>query len=420
MICFEPGQFGGRYGAPPSKPVSQRLLVAGGIADGKTSVGGVDPSDDVWAVLRGLAPISAVDVRLPEVTVFRKFCVEPSRVVDVGESGFALRVLTALYSAIDGTTLIVTRGRLGERPMDDLLEALRGCGARVERVDGNVIVVGTRVRSCEATIRGDVSSQYISALMYMGSLLEGGATVRVVGPRESWQYVELTGKVLSMFGVDVEVGETVRVSGAPRGAGYVAVPGDWALSAFLMVAAAITGGEVTIEGLDPSWPADMQIVDVLRSMGTGVDVGGGGVTVSGRPRRPADVDVSNAPDLAPPIALAMAFVDGRSVLRGVGRLRLKESDRVSTIVDVLARMGVDVEVHDNAIAVAGPPKRGGVTFAGHGDHRIAFMAMAASVALGGCVEGWDAALKSSPTLLRHFLGHASWTWADGAGKPHLY
>ena len=323
----------------------------------------------------------------------------------MGESGFALRVLTALYSAVEGTTLIVARGRLGERPMDDLLEALRGCGARVERVDGNVMVVGTRIRDCEATVRGDVSSQYISALMYMGALLEGGSTVRVVGPRESWQYVELTAKVLSMFGVDVEVGETVRVSGSPRGIGYVAVPGDWALSAFLMVAASITGGEAVIEGLDPSWPVDMQILDVLGAMGVHVDVGGGKVAVSGRPRRPVEVDVSGAPDLAPPIALAMAFVDGRSVMRGVRRLRLKESDRVSTIVDVLGRMGVDVEVHGDAIAVTGPPKRRGVEFEGHGDHRIAFMAMAASVALGGCVAGWHAALKSSPALLRHFLGH---------------
>ncbi len=405
MICFEPGLFGGRYAAPPSKPVSQRLLVAGGIADGKTTVGGADPSDDVWAVLRGLAPISAVDVRFPEIAVFRRLCVEPSRVIDVGESGFSLRVFTAIYSAIEGHTLITVRGRLGERPMDDLLEALRACGARVSRVDGNVIVVGGHMRSCEVAIRGDVSSQYISALMYMGGLLEGGATIRVVGPRESWQYVELTGRVLSMFGVDVEVDEVVRVFGTPRGVGHVEVPGDWALSAFLMVAAAITGGEVAVEGLDSSWPADMQIVDVLRSMGVQVDVERGSVAVSGRPRRPVKVDVSNAPDLAPPIALAMAFVDGRSVLSGVGRLRLKESDRVMSIADVLGRMGVGVEVHGDRMAIRGPPTRRGVSFTSHGDHRIAFMAMAASLALGGCVDGWGAALKSSPALLRHFLGH---------------
>ncbi|MGC8973529.1 MAG: 3-phosphoshikimate 1-carboxyvinyltransferase, partial [Thermoproteus sp.] len=136
---------------------------------------------------------------------------------------------------------------------------------------------------------------------------------------------------------------------------------------------------------------------VLKESGVSVSVSGNVVSVEGAPTRPIDVDLSNAPDLAPPAALLAAFAPGRSALRGVEHLAYKESNRIETIRDVLGRMGISAEYKDGALFVEGPPRARDVEFKCHGDHRICLMALVAARAVGGCVDDISPVAKTWPS-----------------------
>jgi 3-phosphoshikimate 1-carboxyvinyltransferase len=207
---------------------------------------------------------------------------------------------------------------------------------------------------------------------------------------------------LRRFGAEVEVGEAITVEGPLRSPGSVETPGDYALSAFYMVGASITGGRAVVEGLSEG--PDKEILDVLKEFGVGVRAGEGFVEVEGPPKGPVDVDLANAPDLAPPVALLASFTPGVSKIRGVEHLAYKESNRIETIIDVVRRAGASAEYEDGALKIIGPAKNKGAEYKCHGDHRICLMALVAAKALGGCVDDLSPIAKSWPTALLNLSG----------------
>ncbi|MGC9169637.1 MAG: 3-phosphoshikimate 1-carboxyvinyltransferase [Thermoproteus sp.] len=393
MLCVRPSPISGDFAAPPSKPLSQRYILAAALAEGSTEVGPLELSDDVVAALRAAQPISNISLVGQRAVIGRREP-EPVRAFSVGDSGFTLRVATALYAGIKGTTVIYASEQVSRRPLEDLVAVLKRY-AEVVWMPGVVLIKSGGVRRVDAAIRGDITSQYVSGLMYLSAVAEEGGRIRVEG-RKSWQYVEATADVLRRFGgrVRIEGGEVV-VEGPLKSPGSVEVPGDYALSAFLLVGAAVTGGRVSVGGLGEG--PDKAILDVLKESGVSVSASGNVVSVEGAPTRPIDVDLSNAPDLAPPAALLAAFAPGRSALRGVEHLAYKESNRIETIRDVLGRMGISAEYKDGALFVEGPPRARDVEFKCHGDHRICLMALVAARAVGGCVDDISPVAKTWPS-----------------------
>lgn len=403
MLCIKPSPLEGKFKAPPSKPLSQRYILAAAIADGVTEIGPVELSDDVVAALRAAQPLARISLEGDKVLLAKR---EPDSVrsFNVGDSGFTLRVSVALYAGIRGRTVIYASEQVDKRPLDDLVQVLKKY-AEIERIPGAVLIESRGVERVDVEIHGDVTSQYISGLIYLSVVAEGGGRVRVLG-RKSWQYVEATADVVRKFGGKVELdGDVIYAEGPLKSPGSAAVPGDYALSAFLLVGAAVTGGGVSVLGLGEG--PDKAVLDILRDSGVSVRASGDEVSAEGAPSRPLDVDLSNAPDLAPPLALLAAFAPGRSALRGVEHLAYKESNRIETIKDVLGRMGVRVEYKEGVLFVEGPPKAKDVRFACHKDHRICLMALVASRALGGCVDDLSPVAKTWPSAPLYFLGQLS-------------
>jgi 3-phosphoshikimate 1-carboxyvinyltransferase len=397
MLCISPGRLEGRFDAPPSKPYSQRLLLAASLAEGNTAIRGVEWSDDFVAMFRAVQPLARVAAEGRDLYVERREP-DPRRAFNVGESGFTLRTAVAVYAGIPGTTAVFYGGTLRGRPIDELVEAL-GRLTRIEKIQGAVFIEGRRLGPFEVEIRGDVSSQYISGLMYLAAVAEGGS-IKPLGVRRSWSFVETTAEVLRTFGAEVMLGEAVEVRGPLRSPGAVEVPSDFSLAAFLMVAAVATGGRVEIRGR--ATDVDRPVLEILREMGADVTVGDGVVRASGAFTRGVEADLGGNPDLVMPVALAAATAEEETVIRGVEHLRYKESDRITTVIDVLRRMGAEAEYREGALRIRGPPRRRDVVFASHGDHRIGLMALVAAKVVGGCLDDVAPIAKSWPTALLYF------------------
>ncbi|CCC82372.1 3-phosphoshikimate 1-carboxyvinyltransferase [Thermoproteus tenax] len=400
MLCVKPSPIEGEFPAPPSKPMSQRYIFASALAEGATEIGPLELSDDVVAALRAIQPISSIELR-GDLAVIERRTPDRYRAFSVGDSGFTGRVATALYAGIEGFTAIFMAEQLSRRPLRDLVDVLSSY-ARIVWLPGVVLIDSSGVRRVDVKIRGDVTSQYISGLMFLSTVAEEGGRIEVTGERKSWQYVEATGDVIRIFGGQAEVEDNViYVRGPLKSPGRLAVPGDYSLSAFLMVGAAITGGRARITNLRGG--PDEQIVDILQDAGVSVVLSDGAVSVEGQPARPLDVDLSTAPDLAPPVALLGAFTAGASKIRGVQHLAYKESNRIESISDIVRRLGARAEYSNGVLTVEGPPRRRDVAFECHGDHRICLMALTAMRAVGGCVNDLAPLAKTWPSAVLYLL-----------------
>lgn len=399
MFCVKAGRLEGKFAAPPSKPYSQRLLLASALADGETVIRGVEWSDDFTAMFRAVQPLARLYCEGGVVKASRR---EPDfyRSFNVMESGFTLRTAVAVYAGVPGITAVYYGGTLKGRPIDELVEALRRLTA-VEKTAGAIVVEGRRLEEFDIEIRADISSQYISGLMYLAAHV-GRGIVRPVGERKSWSFVEATAEVLKKFGARVELGETIEVEGPLRSPRAVDVPSDFSLAAFLVVAGIATGGHIELLGTLAE--VDKWAIDVFRQMGADITIDNGIVRVGGVFTRGVDVDLGRNPDLVMPVALAAAMVEEESAIRGVDHLRYKESDRVATVLDVLRRLGVEVRYDKGAIYIRGPPTKREVAFQTHGDHRIGLMALAAAKIVGGCVDDLTPVAKSWPSSILYFKG----------------
>jgi 3-phosphoshikimate 1-carboxyvinyltransferase len=329
--------------------------------------------------------------------------------IDVGDAGTPARFLAALLSAIPGRYRLDGSARMRERPMSPLFEAIRVLGGEIRCVvrEGFLpaAIRGGSLRGGRVRIRGDVSSQFLSALMLVSPLVPGGIELDVEGPLASASYLALTRRVLEGFG-------------ASAGGGYrparFRVPGDDSAACFPIAGALASGGSVTLRGLardseQPDaafreWAASAGGVLEWRTRAEGEDA----LTVSGpqggaKALLPVEVDVDAAPDAALPLAALVAFAAGTSRLSGVARLREKESDRLAAALDFLTRAGaVAGEERDSRGPVLVVGGRAGVprpaAFAAHADHRVAMSAAVLALALpeGSTLDDPGVVAKSWP------------------------
>jgi 3-phosphoshikimate 1-carboxyvinyltransferase len=265
-----------------------------------------------------------------------------------------------------------------ERPIEDLLAALRALGMEAESLRGNgcppIRVGGGRPRGGEARLAGGRSSQFASALLMAAPRFETGLSLAIEGDLVSRPYVRLTAAVMRRFGVEVSEGEgrfAVAAGQEYRPADF-AIEGDWSSASYLFAAAAITAGRVEIAGLDPaSTQGDAGLLDLLRRMGCRTVNAPDGVVVEGPERlRGADADLRDMPDLAPAVAVLALFADGPTRIHGVPHLRFKETDRIAALCAGIAALGGEADPRPDGLEVRPRPLRGG-TIDPQGDHRLA-------------------------------------------------
>lgn len=415
------------------KSISHRALLIGAVAEGDILVEGLSSAQDV---ISSAVAVQALGVILTDTTnvqlehestkaleldwevVVRgqgwAALKSPPESVDVGNSGTTIRVLLGILAGSPVEATLTGDESIKNRPMGRVVEPLRRMGARISGQQGGELaplhVVGAELTGTEHRL--DVPSAQVKTALLMAGLRAAGAT-SVEEPARSRDHTE---KMLKYLGVPIEEsGNRLIVKSTNiQGSTSLSIPGDFSSAAFWLAAAAILpGSEVGIDevGLNPTRTA---FLDVLRDFGADVRIEGlreecgeprGSVMVRAADRRPVEVDPAVAPrliDELPLVAVLGAFAEGETVVRGAAELRVKESDRVSSITEGLRRMGADIEPLPDGFAVRGGPRPRGAEVSSHGDHRIAMALAVAALGAEGetLISGWDAVAVSYPGFER--------------------
>ena len=381
---------------PGSKSISNRVLLLAALARGSTEVAGLLDADDTQVMLAALRTLG-VDIseekgKLVVVGAGGPFPVKNAELF-LGNAGTAFRPLTAALAMSSGEYRLSGVPRMHERPIGDLVDGLRQIGARIDYL-GNEGFPPLRIHNREISIdkpvrvRGDVSSQFLTALLMALPLAGGRSRIAVQGELISKPYVEITLNVMQRFGV--EVARTGWKAFDVPDAEYVApgkifVEGDASSASYFLAAGAIGGGPVRVEGVGRgSIQGDVRFAEVLERMGAEVSLFDDAIEVKNEKRglKAIDMDMNHIPDAAMTAAVMALFADGPSTLRNIASWRVKETDRLAAMATELRKLGADVEEGSDRICISPPKKfieKAGIDT--YDDHR---MAMSFSLAcLGG-------------------------------------
>lgn len=392
-ITLRRSSISGTVRAPGSKSYTHRALLAGGYA---TGVQIHDPllSADTRATIRAVEAFGgSVRVEKGSVTVdgFGGSPRVPADVLDCANSGTTIRLVTATAALADGTTVLTGDQSLRSRPQGSLLSAIEQLGGRAESTRGNgqaPLVITGPIDGGTVRIPGDVSSQYVTALLMAGPSTPSGIEIALETELKSAPYVEITREVLADFGIDTEVdGREYSVAGdqsyEPADGEYT-VPGDFSSISYLLAAGAIAADEpVNVRRAYPGAQGDTAIVDVLTAMDADLDWdrSQGVITIWNSDLQATTVDVGDTPDLLPTIAVLGAFAEGTTRITNAEHVRYKETDRVAAMASELERLGARVSEDTDELVIHGDDSTliGG-RVDGYSDHRV-IMALAVA-ALG--------------------------------------
>ena len=385
LAVISPSVIRGTLTPPPSKSAAHRLLIAAALA-GEGRVRGLSLSADMEATLRAVRGLG-VSVRLDgDAACFAPAppSSSPSPLpVDCGESGSTLRFLIPLYAARCIPAVFTGHGRLPERPLGVYADCLPPHGVTLSAASGLPLTVTGRLTGGDFALPGDVSSQFITGLLFALPLCREDSRIRLTTPLESAGYVDMTLQVLRQAGIRVEPLEDGWF--IPGSQTYrpldTAVESDWSQAAFLLAAGAL-GGEVTLTGLNPaSAQGDREALSLFRRFGAAVEEAPGRIVCRKAPLHGIDIDAAQIPDLVPVLAVTAALADGVTHITGAARLRLKESDRLAAVADGIRRLGGRVEESPDSLTISGVSRLAGGRAEGYNDHRIV---MALSMAALGC------------------------------------
>lgn len=386
---FTGGTVSGRITPPPSKSHTHRAFFLSAMADGRSRIGNPLLSDDTRATLAICNSMGAGSVMEDgSVVIDGGNLHAPEGIADAGNSGTTMRLFAGISSMFDREVVITGDESLKKRPMGPLLSSLGSMGVEC-RSDNGLPPVGIKgpSRGGKVSIDGDVSSQFISSLLLVAPMLRDDSEITVEGTMVSAPYLDVTARMMGLFGADVSRdGNVFSVRG---GTGYkpcdYTVPSDFSSAAFPLVAGAL-GGSVTVENMDPNDPqGDKAIVEIIKKAGGDVAVEGSRITASRNRLRGCDVDLGDIPDLFPITAVLLASAEGESRLYGAPQLRFKESDRIKTVTDMINAIGGDAVPTEDGCIIRGRKLKGG-RIEHLGDHRIMMSAAVASIVCDGPVE----------------------------------
>ncbi|MEM7473837.1 MAG: 3-phosphoshikimate 1-carboxyvinyltransferase [Planctomycetota bacterium] len=378
---------------PGSKSITNRALVCAALAQGKSTLTGVLASDDTRVMIEAWIQLGLeLDHDLSVAEVSLKGCAGSSSVTSgdifVGNSGTTIRFLAAALCVLQGEFRLDGVARMRERPIGDLLTALRELGAQVDSLNSEksdcppIHIVASGLSGGKAQVKGDISSQFLSGLMLASPMAESDVGLEIVGDLVSVPYVEMTAEVMRSFGarVDLEFPRIRIQAGSKYQAREYSIEPDASAASYFWAAAAITGGLAEVKGLSRgSLQGDVGFCDVLAQMGCEVDYGDNQITVrSNRQLRGIEVNMANISDTVQTLAAVALFAAGPTTVRGVAHNRVKETDRIGDLATELRKLGADVTEFDDGMKITPPEKVQPATLDTYDDHR-----MAMSLALTG-------------------------------------
>ena len=374
-ITVYPEKLSGIVNAIPSKSQAHRLLICAAFADGPTTLICPETNDDIQATAVCLNALGA-DIRRSDsgYEIIPVKSIPNEALLDCGESGSTLRFLLPIVGALGIDATFRMSGRLPSRPLSPLWEEMERMGCRLSRPSENTIRCQGKLIAGDYFIDGGISSQFITGLLFTAALIDGKSQITVTGNLESKPYVDLTKQALQIFQ-------------APNfhTPGCVIVEGDWSNSAFFLAAQQL-GSAVTVTNLQTdSLQGDRMVATLLPQL-----------------NKHCEIDVRDIPDLVPILSVVAAAQNG-AVFTGIHRLRLKESDRVESVIQMIKNLGGKAEADENTLTVYGTVLKGG-TVDSMNDHRIAMSAAIASTVCTSPVTilGAQCVSKSYPHFWEEF------------------
>ncbi len=396
-IKVYPTKLIGTVHAPSSKAYSQRMIIAAALADGVSEISNITVSNDISVSAAAMEALGANIFNENGTFTVKGIKIPPEKAeIDCCESGATLRFVIPIAAALGTETTFLGHAKLPQRPITPYLRELPAKGITFTPQGGLPLHMQGRLSAGEFLMEGDISSQFITGLLYALPLCEGDSTVKLTSLLQSKPYVDMTISALKNFGIEIE--ETEH-DGLPEyhikgGQKYrpcdISVEGDYSQAAFFYVADAL-GSEITIKNLDPDTAqGDKAIVDIIRSCGINM--------------RPFTADVGDIPDLVPILTVLGCFTNGTSRIVNAARLKIKESDRLADVARQLNAIGGKITAGDDSLTIEPIRKFSGGTVDSCHDHRIVMSAAIAALSSEApvIIKGAEAVNKSYPGFFDDF------------------
>lgn len=397
----------GKITVPASKSDAQRALLAAALAKGKSTISAIGESDDVQMMLRAIGQLGATtEGNNQKLIVEGVQQITSEKTLMIGESGLGARLLIALAAVFNQPITILGTGSLLKRSMAFYESVLPVLGATIQTNNGLLPVkVRGPIKGGTITVNGAESSQTISGLLYALSLCEEASLLTVTN-FTSQPYVQMTVKTLAAFGINIQQMDkyTFRIPGGQvfQATNYT-VESDWSAASYWLVAAAI-GHPITIAGLDSnSLQADRALLDVFTRANIAYNWDGNDIAIDGTKRTAFEFDATDCPDLFPALVVLALYCKGTSIIKGTNRLRNKESDRATVLVNEFSILGAHIYLEDKSMFVVGTTQLTGGKVRAHNDHRIAMsLAIAATRAAEPVeIDEAESVSKSYPQFWEH-------------------
>jgi 3-phosphoshikimate 1-carboxyvinyltransferase len=398
---------------PGSKSYTNRALLIAGLTDGECRLEKPLVSDDTKYMIQALR---ALGIPVQEET--EAFVVSgrsgkllaPNKDIFIGNAGTAMRFLTTLSAMAPGKIRLDGDKRMHERPLADLLDCLTQMGVKALSENNNgcppINIEGGEVPGGDIQLAGDKSSQYLTSVLLSAPFFKNDTRVHIQGDLTSKSYADITLDIMKTFGVHVE-NESYQQFNVKAGDRYKSqtyrVESDWSSASYFLAAAAVTGGEITLNGINPdSVQGDAQFTTVLEKMGCHVEKKSESLHLKGNPLRGITINMNNMPDAVQTLAVIALFAQGETVIQGISNLRIKETDRITALANELTRLGAEVEAGEDHLVIR-PGNYSGVEIETYNDHRMAMSFAVAGLKIPGvriknpqCVE------KSFPDFFQRF------------------
>ncbi|MFH1371213.1 MAG: 3-phosphoshikimate 1-carboxyvinyltransferase [Planctomycetota bacterium] len=383
--------------APPSKAHTLRALIISSLAEGTSVIRKPLLGQDQLNVIECLKKLGVRIEKSPQVYPgglivwgaggkYKPACDE----LNVGESGVGMNFLTSVACLSERPVLITGTKRITERPIGEVVAGLRQLGCSIEYLDKDgfppIRVEGGSIKGGNTRMKGQKTSQYFSSVAISSPYAENPVTIECTDKMTEKPYFDITLQMMRDFGANSENRDykQIKISNdkrySPR---EITIEGDYSSASFFFLAGAICGSKVTVRGLNPETKqGDKAFLLLLEKMGCEVSATSEGICIKSGELRAIEQDMSDLPDLVPPLAIAAAYAQGTSKLTNIGHLRLKECDRLAVMASQLSKMGIDATCDESSLVINGSPKNHGADIDPHNDHRIAM-----SFAVAGLVTG---------------------------------
>ena len=411
-----PSKLKGKVNIPPSKSMAHRSVICAALGNGISKIYNIDLSDDIIATINAMRALGAVinetngylevkGINYDGLKLTRDY----ERVIDCNESGSTLRFIVPIALAFEGISRFVGRGNLGKRPLNTYYEIFDKQGIEYNYSNEVLdLVVKGILKSGEFKIKGNISSQFITGLLFALPLLNGDSKIIITTELESKGYLDLTLKALNDFGIKIinnEYKEFIIKGNQQYKSRDYRVEGDYSQGAFFLCADAL-GHDIEVSDLKvDSLQGDKEVIDILRKMGGIIKLEDDNIKIKCNRLKATEIDASQCPDIIPVISLVATLAKGKTKIINAGRLRIKECDRLHAICEELNKLGAKIEEGSDYLLIEGVHElQGGVEVWSHKDHRIAMtLAIAASICKEPVIiKDYECVSKSYPLFFEDY------------------